>query len=274
MAGTELTVVGMGMIGASVALALRAQFDRISILEPDDTHANHALATGQADDRVETVPDHATAVLLACPSDRIADWVVRLADHRGLVVDTGSVKGAIIEAVRAALGRLPANWIPSHPIAGLERSGPAVADGGLFRDRKVILTPGPEVAAADLDRVADWWRATGASVEQMDPDEHDRVYARTSHLPHLLAFAYLLGVEDADLAHTGGGFRDFSRIGGSDPVMWSGVFERNTPALLAALDTFEGHLAEFRQAIEAGDMDRCRALIAAARARRTGQGAA
>lgn len=269
---SELTVVGMGMIGASLATALRTQFDHISIFEPNDAHANHALASGQADERVEAVPAGAEAVLLACPSDRIAEWVVRLADHQGLIMDTGSVKGALLAEVRAVLGRLPANWVPCHPIAGLELSGPAVADADLFRGRKVILTPGPEVAAADLERVADWWRAAGALVERMDADEHDQVYARTSHLPHLLAFAYLLGIEEGDLAHTGGGFRDFSRIGGSDPVMWSGVFERNRPALLAALDDFEKHLTDFRQAIEAGDVERCRSLIAAARARRLGQG--
>jgi 3-phosphoshikimate 1-carboxyvinyltransferase len=108
----------------------------------------------------------------------------------------------------------------------------------------------------------------------MDADDHDQIYARTSHLPHLLAFAYLLGIEDSDLAHTGGGFRDFSRIGASDPVMWSGIFAGNAPALLAALDEFEGHLSEFRQAIEAGDLDRCRRLIAEARARRTEEGRA
>lgn len=257
------------MIGASVALALRDQFDRISILEPDDGHAEHALASGQADERVETVPAHSDAVLLACPSDRIAQWVVSLADHSGLVLDTGSVKGALVQEVRIALGHLPGNWIPCHPIAGLEKTGPAVADGDLFRDRKVILTPGPEAAPADVERVARWWRAGGAITEQMDADEHDRVYARTSHLPHLLAFAYLLGIEEGDLAHTGGGFRDFSRIGGSDPVMWSGVFERNKPALLAALAAFEEHLDAFRQAIESGDMARCRQLIADARGRRS-----
>jgi 3-phosphoshikimate 1-carboxyvinyltransferase len=215
------------------------------------------------------VPAAADAVLLACPSDRIADWITRLADHPGLVMDTGSVKGALIQEVRNLLGRLPENWVPCHPIAGLERSGPAAADGSLFRQRKVILTPGAEVAAGSVQRVADWWRAAGGLVEEMDADEHDRVYARTSHLPHLLAFAYLLGIDSGDLAHTGGGFRDFSRIGGSDPVMWSGIFERNAPALLAALDTFEDHLADFRTAIESGDVDRCLALIADARSRRS-----
>jgi prephenate dehydrogenase len=257
------------MIGASFALALRPHFNRITILEPDDEHAAHALAAGQADERLTAVPESADAVLLACPSNQIAGWIERLRDHPGLVMDTGSVKGALVSEVRAALGRLPGNWVPCHPIAGLERSGPAAADAGLFRDRKVILTPGPEVTPASVQRAAEWWRAAGAVIEQMDPDLHDEVYARTSHLPHLLAFAYLLGIEEADLAHTGGGFRDFSRIGGSDPVMWSGIFERNAPAVLAALDRFEGHLTEFRQAIESGDVDRCRTLIAHARTRRS-----
>ncbi len=258
----------MGMIGASFALALRRKFDQISILEPDDGHAAHALASGQADARVSEVPPAADAVLLACPSDRIAGWIERLADHRGLVMDTGSVKGALIGEVRARLGRLPENWVPCHPIAGLEQSGPAVADGSLFEGRKVILTPQSEVSTDLVSRAAALWRAAGAAVEQMDPEVHDQVYARTSHLPHLLAFAYLLGVDSADLDHTGGGFRDFSRIGGSDPVMWSGIFERNAPALLAALATFEGHLGDFRRAIEAGDTDGCRRLIADARKRR------
>ena len=265
---SELTIVGMGMIGASFALALRSQFDRISILEPEDDHAAHALASGQADERVTEVPASAEAVLLACPSDRIAEWIERLAAHPGLVMDTGSVKGALIREVRASLGQLPGNWVPCHPIAGLELSGPAAADGGLFSGRKVILTPGPEVTPDQVARVAGWWQAAGAEVEQMDPELHDEVYARTSHLPHLLAFAYLLGIDSADLDHTGGGFRDFSRIGGSDPVMWSSIFERNAPALLAALDVFEGHLTEFREAIESGDMARCRGLIADARRRR------
>ena len=262
---SELTVVGMGMIGASFALALRPRFDRISILEPDDAHARHALASGQADARVTEVPAGADAVLLACPSDRIAGWIEHLAEHPGLVMDTGSVKGALVRDVLGSLGRLPVNWVPCHPIAGLERSGPTVADGGLFAGRTVILTPGSEVPPQRVAQAADYWQAAGAEIEQMDPAHHDEVYARTSHLPHLLAFAYLLGIDAADLGHTGGGFRDFSRIGGSDPVMWSGIFERNAPALLTALDAFEGHLAEFRRAIETGDVDRCRKLIADAR---------
>ncbi len=256
------------MIGASFALALADEFERISILEPDDEHATHALEAGLADVRVDQVPADAEAILLACPSDRIAGWVVALADHPGTVFDTGSVKGALITEILSRCDRLPANYVPCHPIAGLEQSGPAAADGSLFNGRKVILTPLPETADARTAVVERWWQVAGALCERMDPMAHDRVYARTSHLPHLLAFAYLLGIESGDLEHTGGGFRDFSRIGGSDPAMWTGIFERNAPALLMALDQFEADLGEFRQAIETNDVERCRALIARARARR------
>ncbi len=267
MAG-ELTIVGMGLIGASFALAARQHFSRVSVLDPDDGHVAYALAGSIADTRVTEVPATAEAVLLACPSDHIAGWVVALADHPGTVFDTGSVKGAIIDEVEASLGAVPRNFVPSHPIAGLERSGPEAGSADLFLDRTVILTPVTATDPARTERVRSWWEATGAVVERMEPGLHDAIYARTSHLPHLIAFAYLLGIADADLAHTGGGFRDFSRIGGSDPDMWTAVFGRNRAALLDALDTFEMHLDEFRRALESDDLDRCRVLIADARTRR------
>ncbi len=264
----ELTIVGIGMIGASFALACRGAFDRISAVDPNPAHLSAAEAAGIIDRGLEAVPAEATAVLIACPSDRIARWVVELADHPGIVFDAGSVKGAILEEILQLHGSVPSNFVASHPIAGLERSGPEAADATLFQDRKVIITPTGETDAARQAQVAAWWSAAGAQVETMEPAAHDAVYARTSHLPHLLAFAYLLGIERDDLVHTGGGFRDFSRIGGSDPVMWSSIFERNRGALLAGLGRFEADLADFRAAIEAGDTERCRALIAAARARR------
>lgn len=267
MAG-ELTIVGIGLIGGSFARALRGRFQRITALDPDAAHLQAALAAGMIDAAVEEVPSAADAVLLACPSDRIAGWVVALADHPGTVFDAGSVKGAILDEIGRLRGGLPANYVPTHPIAGRERSGPGAARADLFRDRVVILTPTDTADPARVARVREWWTAAGARVETMEPALHDRIYARTSHLPHLLAFAYLLGTEDADRGHTGGGFRDFSRIGGSDPVMWSGIFERNAPALLAALDAFEANLGEFRRSIERGDLEGCRALIDSARQRR------
>jgi 3-phosphoshikimate 1-carboxyvinyltransferase len=250
---------------------VRNEFDQINVLDPSDKHAAFALSHGIADARVEEVPDTTTAVLLACPSNRIGGWVIALADHAATVFDAGSVKGSIIHEVKEAVGRLPGNYVPTHPIAGLEQSGPEAADAALFRDRVVIATPGETTDAGRLGEVIGLWRATGARVLEMDPLEHDRIYARTSHLPHLLAFAYLAGIPNEDLTHTGGGFRDFSRIGGSDPEMWSGIFEMNRSSLLEALDTFQTDLAELRRTIEVGDLERCRELIAEARTRRESQ---
>jgi len=266
----ELTIVGVGLIGASFALATRSEFDRITALDPSDDHVRFALEAGIVDERTADVPESTTAVMIACPSDQITGWLLTLEDHPATVFDAGSVKGAIIRDLEERLGRIPANYVPTHPIAGLERSGPEAADAKLFEHRTVIMTP---VETTDPERqrqVAGWWRAAGAEVVEMDAEAHDLVYARTSHLPHLLAFAYLQGIDEQDLVHTGGGFRDFSRIGGSDPDMWSGIFDRNRAALLEALTTFEGNLAELRQAIEDGDPARCRALIADARRHREG----
>lgn len=266
--GQRLTIVGAGLIGASFARAARTSFQTILALEPQDDRAQFVVDAGIVDARVTEISDDSGAVLLACPSNHIADWVVQLADHPGTVFDTGSVKGRILAEVEGRLGFIPKNFIPTHPIAGLERSGPEASDPSLFRDKMVIVTP---VASTEMNRkqsVVDWWRATGARIEEMDPDLHDATYARTSHLPHLLVFAYLQGISTEDLAHTGGGFRDFSRIGGSDPEMWSAIFDRNQPALLKALDDFEANLAELRGAIETADLDTCKRLIEHARTRR------
>ncbi len=260
----KLTVVGAGMIGCSFALAARRVqlFDEILAIEPHEDSASRALSLGYVDRLVET-PEPGP-VLLACPGQFVAGWLERLGDRDAPVFDVASIKGALLDE----LERVPAHFVPCHPIAGRERSGPEAASGTLFKEQKVILTPLATTQAEHVDAVEGWWQAVGARVERMDPTEHDRVYARTSHLPHLLAFAYLLGIESGDLAHTGGGFRDFSRIGASDPVMWSGVFERNAKALLEALETFQGDLERFAEALRSGDVAASAALISAARARR------
>jgi prephenate dehydrogenase len=268
---TELTIVGIGLIGGSFALATRAAFDRINVLDPDDGHVAYALERGMADARVQAVPPTTSAVLIACPSDKIAGWVEKLEAHPATVFDAGSVKAAILAEVEALIGRIPENFVPAHPIAGLERSGPEAADAGLFVDKTVILTPIDSTDAARQQEVTGYWRLAGARVIEMDAVEHDRVYARMSHLPHLLAFAYLQGIGAGDVEHAGGGFRDFSRIGGSDPDMWSAIFDRNRDAVLDALAGFETDLAAFRGAIESQDVAELKDLIARAQRHREGR---
>jgi len=266
----RLAVVGTGLIGGSFALAARqaALSTEIVGIEPDAHRAAAAVAAGIVDRVVDTVPDDADAVLLAVPCNLIAEWVVRLADHPGVVFDAGSVKAAIVERVRVELGALPRRFVPCHPIAGSERSGPAAAHAGLFDGHETILTPSTETDPAAVDKVAHWWQTLGARVTRMAPDEHDRILALTSHLPHLVAFAYLQRIEPEHLAHAAGGFRDFSRIAASDPAMWAPIFSLNRAAVLAELDGLQMELERTRALIVASDEAGLAALIERARTRR------
>jgi len=268
---TDLTLVGAGLIGCSFAAAARKAdlFQHISAVEPDPAAAERALALGHVDAVVEQ-PAADAPVLLACPSNRVVAWLGRLEAHSAPVFDVASVKGALLAELEAGGGHRPAGFVPCHPIAGRERSGPDAADPELFRERLVIITPTPDTDPTATATVVKFWQALGATVEEMDPTEHDRVYARTSHLPHLLAFTYLLGIESEHLHHSGGGFRDFSRIGASDPDMWTAIFDLNRDALLEVTAKFQAHLNDFIAAIESRDVAACERLIAEARARRLG----
>ncbi|MDZ7670760.1 MAG: prephenate dehydrogenase/arogenate dehydrogenase family protein [Gammaproteobacteria bacterium] len=266
-----LAVVGTGLIGGSFALAARRQrlFDEIVGVEPDAAHGRRALALGLVDRLAEDVPPNADAVLLAGPSQTIAPWVVRLAGHAGVVFDAGSVKGAVLEQVRGGCaGELPPRFVPCHPLAGSERSGPDAAAADLYRDAEVIVTPGSETDTAAVEQVSGWWRAIGARVLTMDPDSHDAILAVTSHLPHLLAFAYLQQVRDGHLPHTAGGFRDFTRIGAADADMWAPIFELNRTPLLAALDDLEASLIRARTLLNDADGGGLRDFIRQAGTRR------
>lgn len=266
---SQLIIVGAGLIGCSFAAGARVAglFSEIHALEPDSAAATRACELGHVDGIVTEIPETA-AVLLAPPSHRVVGWLNRLANHRGPVLDVASVKGALLAQLAANGDKAPVGYVPCHPIAGREVSGPDAAVASLFKDKLVIVTPAEVTRPEELALVTSWWQALGARVEEMDAAEHDRVYASTSHLPHMLAFAYLLGVDPEHLTHSGGGFRDFSRIGASDPDMWSAIFDLNADALLASVEDFRGHLDEFVDAIAAGDSNRLHELIATARARR------
>ena len=200
-----LSIVGVGLIGGSFALAAREAglFERIVALEPNARNAEKALELGLVDEIVEQIPDDCEAVMLACPSDKTHKWLARLSDHAGTVFDVASVKGAMMARAREAIGALPANYVPCHPIAGLEKSGPEAADGELFRHKLVIMTPTTETDPKRQQIVENYWQAIGARTEVMEAIEHDHVYALTSHLPHLLAFAYLQAVTPGHLEHVG-----------------------------------------------------------------------
>lgn len=266
----RLAVVGTGLIGGSFALAARRAglFQDIVGVDADPANARRAVALGLVDAAADAVPDDADAVLLAAPSHTIAGWVEKLAGHGGLVFDCGSVKGAVLDELRASGMDIPERFVACHPLAGSELSGPDAADADLFRDAQVIVTPTAETSAAALEQVSAWWAAVGARVVTMEPGRHDEILAVTSHLPHLVAFTYLQQVDSEHARHGAGGFRDFTRIGAASADMWAPIFQLNQRALLGALDTLEADLTRVRGLLERHDDQGLHALIEAAGRRR------
>lgn len=262
----RLCVIGVGLIGGSLARAARAAAlcGEIVGCGRDPAHLERARALGVID-AGETDPARAVAgadlVVLAAPVGAAGPLLTRLAPtlaQGAIVSDVGSVKGAVIEAARAALGaRFPA-FVPAHPIAGAEHSGVEASRADLFRGRCTVLTPCAETDTTALRRMRALWEAAGARVVNMDAARHDAVFAAVSHLPHLLAYAlvdWMAARADADelFAFAGAGFRDFTRIASSDPVMWRDICAANTPALLGELEDFRGALERLISALRAGD---------------------
>ncbi|MBY6208270.1 MULTISPECIES: bifunctional prephenate dehydrogenase/3-phosphoshikimate 1-carboxyvinyltransferase [unclassified Halomonas] len=272
---SRIVIVGLGLIGGSLAAALRqagvGQADGSTLLACDCDEREVALGVkmGLIDaggPSLESVIDGATLVILAVPVMAMGKVMAELQAlrHRAaddlVITDVGSTKGAIAEAAVAAFGELPPRFVLGHPIAGSEKSGVAAANPDLYQAHKVILTPMADTDHEALMRVRSLWQLTGAEVLEMDIARHDQVLARTSHLPHLLAFSLVdtLARQDERLEifrYAAGGFRDFTRIAGSDPVMWRDVFQANRGAVLEALDDFEAGLAQLREAVERGDGD-------------------
>jgi cyclohexadieny/prephenate dehydrogenase len=263
-----LVIVGVGLIGGSIALAARRRgiAARIVGVDRQPESLDRALRDGMLDEtHSHLAPAAAVADLLVfcTPVDGIAAQVIEASAHcrpGTLLTDTGSTKAAIIREVR---GRLPAGieFVGSHPLAGSEKHGPAHASAHLLEGRLVIVTPGPDSTDNALSRVRDFWTALGARVQMMDADEHDRALALTSHLPHLLssALAGILPPEWHPLTATG--FRDTTRLAAGQPSLWSAIFRANQAHLLAALDRLEKQLRRFRDALLQGDQAALETLL-------------
>ncbi len=276
-------IAGLGMIGGSLALVLRETGFAAKILawDPDQAALRAGLAQGvidEAADSLESLAADVDLLVLAAPTlacDDLLRRVLKAPRMPRYVTDVASVKAPLCRVLDEVDSEIAARVIPGHPIAGSERSGVTAADGSLFRDHRVILTPRAETAAEAIDVVTSMWTAAGARVSTMDIDEHDAVLAATSHLPHVLAYALVDALaqsptRDDIFRFAAGGFRDFTRIASSDPVMWRDISLANGPALLAVLTDFEAHLAELRRAIEAGDGAALENTFRAAKAARDG----
>lgn len=262
----QLTIIGVGLIGGSLARALRAAGAVTHIVGAgrDVAHLQRAQALGVID-RYSTdlgaAVHGADMVLLAMPVGAMTAVMQAIAPHLSadtVLTDAGSTKGSVIAAARAVFGELPAGFVPGHPIAGTENSGVEASFAELYRGRQVILTPTESSSEAAIAGVRAMWQAAGANVTEMTAEHHDRVLAATSHLPHLLAFGLVDTLAKMDdkqeiFAYAAGGFRDFTRIASSDPQMWRDICVHNEPALLAMLDRFEADMQRLRAAIANDD---------------------
>ena len=264
-----LAIVGVGLIGGSIGKAAKERGIAAQIvgIEADAASAEWALANGLIDRVADVVPEQADLIALCVPSDLVSDWVVKLAYHPAPIFDVGSVKGPIVEAI-AARQPVPGQFLPCHPISGSEKSGPQAADATLFDGCTLVITPLEHTTAESQRTCTEFWQALGAFVVRMSPQDHDAALAATSHLPHLLAFAYMAQVSNEHLPLTGGGFRDFTRIAAANPELWWRIMRLNRGALSEALDDYSQNLAALVAALEQGDEATGLALIRAAARKR------
>lgn len=277
----KLVVVGVGLIGGSFALAMKRADAVRSIVGVGRSAANldAARRLGIAD-RTFTLDQawrdelrDADLVMLAVPVGQMPGLFAQIAAHLGeatIVTDAGSTKQDVIRAARGGLGSAYPRFVPAHPIAGTEHSGATAAFDSLFRDKNVVLTPLPETRPVAIDRVVSCWTRCGARVIRMDAAFHDRLFAAVSHLPHALAFA-LVGelaarAEAGDyFRHAASGFRDFTRLAGSDPEMWRDICIANRDALRYELTAYRSQLDRIDRMLETADAAALVALFTAAR---------
>jgi len=277
----RLALIGVGLIGGSLARALRDAGHVREVIGYGRGLANlqRAVELGVAD-RVETslsaaVRD-ADMVVLATPVGSMAEILSAIAPylaHDAVVTDVGSVKGTIAAAARTALGAKLPDFVPGHPIAGTERTGVEASFSSLFVGRRVVLTPLSETSADAVTRVRAMWQAAGADVVSMSVEHHDAVLAATSHLPHLLAYALvdmLARLDDSReiFAYAAGGFRDFTRIASSDPVMWRDISLANRDAIVSMLKNYRTEVDDLIAAVSTGDGAKLETLFARAKAAR------
>ncbi len=279
----RLCVIGVGLIGGSLARALRAvgACGEIVGYGRDAQQLKKALLLGVID-RAETdiarAVQGADVVVVAVPVGAMAQMFKAMAPHLSpntIVTDVGSTKGDVVRAAQSVFGKLPPTFVPGHPIAGTERSGVEAAFAELFRKRKVILTPAPTTHMWAVSRVTWMWEQAGAQVTEMDAQHHDEILAASSHLPHVLAYTLvhtLAGMQESDeiFKYAAGGFRDFTRIAGSDPQMWHDICLANREALLIMLRRYSGELQKIADALQHADGVYLQSVFAQAKQARDG----
>lgn len=281
MSAPHVAVVGLGLIGGSLARALRSTgaARRVTAFDADARARRLGVELGV----VDAAPESAAAAVAGADIVVLAVPVLRTAEALraclgslapgAVVTDVGSTKQSVLADVAAACGALPPWFVGGHPIAGTEMSGVAHSTAGLFHNRRVILTPHPAQDPEALARVTRLWAAAGARVVQMDAAQHDAVFAATSHLPHVLAYSFVdllarLDARDEIFPNAGGGFRDFTRIASSSPQMWHDIVRANAGPVMRLLEQQIGELQDVLGLMRDGRWDELRELFERARAAR------
>jgi prephenate dehydrogenase len=263
-----LAIVGVGLMGGSIALAARARrvAQHIIGVGPHPESLERARQGGILNEwfaELAPAARQAQAMVFCTPVDHLVEQVVTASTEcqpDTLLTDVGSTKAVIVRRLHECLP--PAiRFVGSHPLAGSEKRGFEHADAGLLEGRVVVITPTAQSDPGAVQRTAAFWQALGGRVIEMSPEDHDRALALTSHLPHMVA-AVLAGVLPATHGHlTAGGFRDTTRVASGDPAVWTGIFLHNREAILQALASFEDGLGRFRAALQAGDRAAIDALL-------------
>ena len=265
----RVCIVGLGLIGGSVGLAMKRSniSNQITGYARSNSTLERAIELGLVDkveDNLKDAVNDCDLVILATPLSAFKKLVEEMSPFLKkdcIITDTGSAKLSVIEDLS---GILPSNveFVPGHPIAGTEESGPDAGFAELFDNRWCILTPTDDNSSHAVDLVREFWESIGSKVEIMDPLHHDKVLAITSHIPHLIAFNIvgtannLANVTEKEVVkYSAGGFRDFTRIAASDPKMWSDIFTYNSEAVLEMLELFSNDLAKLKSAVIKKDSD-------------------
>ncbi len=263
---SQVTIIGLGLIGSSLALALKDKgvAEKVVGLSRSVSTQKYALSAKIVDEvygSVEEAVLGADCIVLCTPLGAMEGLLIQISqslhkrpNDRCIITDAGSSKMFVVEAARKAFsGVLPPFFVPGHPIAGSEKSGIEAGNVQLFLQHTVILTPLAETDSLALKTVSNMWEAVGALVEIMDVTQHDQYLAVTSHVPHLLSFAYMYAVsmkkDEALYDYAAGGLRDFTRIAASDPTVWRDIFLSNKQAVCEMLTDFEAYYAELKEAI-------------------------
>ncbi|HWQ40146.1 MAG TPA: prephenate dehydrogenase/arogenate dehydrogenase family protein [Burkholderiales bacterium] len=274
----KLAIVGVGLIGGSVAARLKraGRVDRVIGVGRSRGNIARALELGVIDEAAEDpalAARQADLVLIAVPVQQTIRVLERLkgAARAGTVItDAGSTKRDFVAAVREVVGAPAPNIVPAHPVAGAEHTGVQAASAELFEGKRVVITPLPENRAEAVELVESMWRACGARITRMTPEHHDEVFSAVSHLPHVVAYALVHMIAARDGAEelfsfAASGFRDFTRIASSSPEMWRDICIANRDAIAADLEAFQGALGEVAALIRAGDGEALARVFEAAR---------